>query len=386
MDTETLTAKDGSSYTARKDEATGTWSIDDYPVFAVGTWHGDTYDEGIVDRIIEFTNRAMRWVVPKLGIGHPDPGQNETALPAFGRFGAMRRISDRVFASLERIPNEVFQKIKAGQFGPVSVQMRKFRDPETGLIGHIIDRVKFLGLVAPEVATIAPSTEFSSGETITLSWEEYKPFSADTGTAVADPADSADTGPSDPTEANSGIATEGEVMNDDLKAREESLAKERAEFERAKAEAEAELDQRKIDIEEQRKSQFSATVESAWERICPVDGERRATPGEKDTFVEACTEIGQDGKAFSAMVSAWMARPVIKQNTGKPQVNGDGEVDAAVEAKMFSATREIMAERKVDIATAAAIVAEEHPEWVEWDRKNFSCVASGCNSRIVNKR
>lgn len=373
----TLKARDGSTYTATMDEQSKTWSVDNYPVFAVGRWHDDDYDETAVDRLIEFTNRAMKWVLPKLGIGHPAPGQNETMLPSFGRFGELFRDGARVLSRrLERIPGEIIEQMERGQLGPVSVQMRKFRDPETGESDFIFDRVKFLGLVAPEVATIAPSTEFSSVE-------EVRCYSTDDYASAVQAA--IDNGPSDPTEANSGIAEQGGVMSDDLKAREESLAEDRAKFERQKADELAEIERKRTEMDERAKAQFTANVDAAWNRICPIEGERRATPGEKETFTEAATEIGRDGKAFSALVTAWMARPPIKVNKGKEQSVSD-EVDRSIEDRMFSAAREVMKERGIGIAEATAIVAEQHPEWGEWDKKNFACQRAGhaSNLRIMN--
>lgn len=174
-------------------------------------------------------------------------------------------------------------------------------------------------------------------------------------------------------------------MSDDLKAREESLAEDRAKFERQKADELAEIERKRTEMDERAKAQFTANVDAAWNRICPIEGERRATPGEKETFTEAATEIGRDGKAFSALVTAWMARPPIKVNKGKEQSVSD-EVDRSIEDRMFSAAREVMKERGIGIAEATAIVAEQHPEWGEWDKKNFACQRAGhaSNLRIMN--
>jgi hypothetical protein len=367
--TETLKARDGSTYTAEQAED-GSWSIIDYPVFADGIWHGAKYDAGRVDRLTANTNAAMPTMVPKLGVGHPKEGENETERPAYGRFSALKRKGQFVVSTLSRIPAKLFAAIKAGLYGPPSVRIRVYRNPETGEVGEIVYAVDLLGEVPPEVAPLAAATEFSAPESTCLSWSDWTPFSAVVDGAEAAPTVEAVAQGEPATQA---AATTGESpnMSDDTKAREDALAREREELEQQKAALDA--DRKKFAAA--RAAEFAAQVKSTFSALL---GANKCKPADEETWVNACNAIGAESPgAFSALREAWMCRAEVVPNKGKP-ANPVGDEDQRADERLFSAVQDVMSKRGIkSYADAAAIVEAEHPDLVEANRKLFACDRAG---------
>jgi hypothetical protein len=361
--TETLTARDGSTYTAEQAED-GTWSIPDFPVFADGIWKGSHYSAERVDVMIGDTNAALEFVRPQLGIGH-EKDENHTTLPSFGRFSELKRKGAFVISTLSKIPAAVFAAIKAGQYGPVSVETRPFRNPKSGKLGEIVYAVRFLGLVPPEVATIAPATEFSSAESTALSWSDWTPFSALIDGVVSAPTVEA-VCEGDP---NPDASTEGDspVSEDTAKAREDALAKEREEFERQKTALEAE----RKSFEESRRTAFSAEVAAKFDNLVQTS---RAKPAEKESWERACNAIGPNNPiAFSALCEAWASRAEIRPSGAKP-AGAEGDNTEPSDVRLYSAVLGVMKDRGIKTyGEAAAIVEREHPELVDANRKQFAC-------------
>jgi hypothetical protein len=357
----TLTARDGSTYSAEQ-AADGTWTIHDYPVFADGVWKGEEYSAARVDALVTDTNAALPFVSPALGIGHPPDGQNTTAMPAFGRFGALARAGKFIVSELQRIPAKVFDAIRDGLYGPVSVETRLFRNPLTKKTGEIVYAVRFLGMVPPEVVTLAPATEFAADEVPKAhAWEDWKPFSSDT----APTTEAAGKGDPNLVATDEGAS---QHMSDEMKAREDALALERADFEKAQADLVAERKQ----FEEGRRTAFAAEVVQKFDNLVMTN---HCKPADKETWTKACEAIGPSNPiAFSAIYDAWANRAEVVPNKGKAAGTTEDESEKRADVRLFAAVQKVMKDRGItDYGDAAAIVERENPELLDANRKLFAC-------------
>jgi len=357
----TLTSRDGSTYSAEQADD-GTWTIHDYPVFADGVWKGEEYSTARVDALVTDTNAALPLVSPVLGIGHPPDGQNTTAMPAFGRFGALVRKGKFVVSALQGIPAKVFDAIREGLYGPVSVETRLFRNPLSKKIGEIVYAVRFLGMVPPEVVTLVPATEFAADETPkALAWEDWKPFSSNAASTTeadgkgAPTLDAKDEGAS-------------QEMSDETKAREDALAKEREDLDQRKAALEAERTQ----FDEGRRTAFAAEVAQKFDTLVMTN---HCKPADKETWTKACEAIGPNNPlAFAAVYEAWANRAEVVPNKGKPAGKTEDDSEKRADVRLFAAVQKVMKEQGIkDWGEAAAIVERENPELLDANQKQFAC-------------
>ncbi len=237
----------GVQYKYTHDEKTDTYEIEDVEVFGSGNWNGEEYGVDFLSELVAADADVHEFIKPRLGIGHPVKGENPTVAPAFGWFGRLKEAGGKINTTLKGVPAAVFEAVKAGHYGPVSVELAKdFKHPETGKVyPYVLDAVKFLGLQRPAVTTTLPVSNFgSNGQGKTLVLEQA--IELDEPPVVGDSDDD-----EKPTASK---AEEGESMSDEIKAQAKSLS-----------DAQTALDADRDKFETERK-EFAAKMADAKER------------------------------------------------------------------------------------------------------------------------
>jgi hypothetical protein len=118
-----------------RNEADGTVSIPDVPVFQLGMHRGFDYGIAWADRAIRtFNADAGEGRRPSVIVGHNlDVGEK----PAVGFMGNLRRIGNTLYADLVNIQREVFEQIRKGMWPQRSVEVyaRSARIAALALLG-----------------------------------------------------------------------------------------------------------------------------------------------------------------------------------------------------------------------------------------------------------
>lgn len=114
-------------------------------IFNVGTWNGQKYTIGDLDKIVEsFSEMGF---VPPVKIGHTD----DDSAPAYGWIKSIKRVGDGLFADFMDLPESVYTAIKDHRYDVVSSEI--FFNLKRG--GKVFDRalkaVALLGSAIPGV-------------------------------------------------------------------------------------------------------------------------------------------------------------------------------------------------------------------------------------------
>lgn len=248
-DKATLNKPAATKHSFRYDKDTDTYDVENVPVFATGKWHGEDYTEAVVDQIIADSVKAFAFLEPRLGIGHPKDGENESTIPSWGGFDGLKRVGKLVYANLRKIPSVVFKAIQARNLGAISVEMRKFKVPDSDtVLARVIDRIRFLGLAPPEVPYAGVKlTAEEIAERVCVTFAAQDLGFTDTEGAGIPPAETDTSAVPDQSEREA----RGGQMSDELKAREETLAAQRDKFAAEQKAAEDKLTAEKAAVDEQ---------------------------------------------------------------------------------------------------------------------------------------
>jgi len=98
----------------------------DAEVFSVGTWNGDKYTAEDLDMMVDSFTKLGEVIKPPVKLGHNEDqmkGIMKDGLPALGWVKALKRVGDKLIASLTQVPEIVYKAIKAGRYKRVSSEI-----------------------------------------------------------------------------------------------------------------------------------------------------------------------------------------------------------------------------------------------------------------------
>jgi hypothetical protein len=125
-------------------------SIANIEIFRAGTWNGDKYTvEDLDDMVANFD--LVGYNVP-VKLGHSDdPGE-----PAYGWVAGIRRVGDRLLATLTDIPSQIFDAIANRRFDAVSAEIIWNLKRNGQTFRRALAAIALLGSELPAVAGLKP--------------------------------------------------------------------------------------------------------------------------------------------------------------------------------------------------------------------------------------
>jgi len=146
-------AKDGEAPAHAPDE-------DDDPqemeIFAVGTWNGKKWTTADLDAMVKAFEDTREKLKPYLKLGHDD-GQKllqKDGYPSAGWVTALKRVGDRLVASISGIPAKIKELIARKAYGRVSSEIYMNVDIEGKKYARALKAVALLGGDTPAVTSL----------------------------------------------------------------------------------------------------------------------------------------------------------------------------------------------------------------------------------------
>lgn len=133
-----------------------TGDIHDVPVFAAGTWNGDTYTEKDVEELAANFQETKGLLKPYLKLGHTEKQKMAQAdgLPAVGWVENLRAIGGTLYADFKRVPKKIMELIRAGAYRRVSSELFINMNVQGKKFGKVLKGVALLGADTPAVHTL----------------------------------------------------------------------------------------------------------------------------------------------------------------------------------------------------------------------------------------
>ena len=132
-----------------------TATLRDCEIFAAGEWNGLPFTEADLDKIVaSFDALNLTGRVPlKMGHDGADARSNDGA-PALGWVDTVRRVGNKLLATISLTSEKLAEGIRAGAYKFVSVELLKNVQADTRQLPWVLDAIALLGATQPAVGTL----------------------------------------------------------------------------------------------------------------------------------------------------------------------------------------------------------------------------------------
>lgn len=133
-------------------------------VMATGEWAGRKWTTADLDQMAENFAKLDGKIMPPLKLGHEDKQvlAQKDGQPALGWVTGLKRVGDRLVATVANIPEVLRESIRAGRYRRVSPEIYPKwhltsweRNLKSGVQGHVLSAVSLLGADIPEVKELS---------------------------------------------------------------------------------------------------------------------------------------------------------------------------------------------------------------------------------------
>ena len=124
--------------------------IKDIEIFRAGNWNGDDYTERDLDAMVDAFD--VVGFKPPVKVGHAEKSGD----PAFGWVAGIRRVGDRLIATLKDIPDQLFEMIRQRRYDSVSSEVYWNLNRNGVTYPRVLKAVALLGAEVPAVSDLAP--------------------------------------------------------------------------------------------------------------------------------------------------------------------------------------------------------------------------------------
>lgn len=323
----------------------------DLEVMSTGTWKGDTFTGADLDEMVKNFTVLKDVVKPPIKFGHWNRRHLEDGQPALGWAKAVRRVGDKLIATVSDVPDIVYQAIRQKLYRRVSAEVYFDYTYAGSKFGRVLAAIGLLGQDAPAVENLADLTAYLSRST---------PDGGSFGRVAAFAFE---------TDPHGSIINQFSESEDVMEKAEleRQLATEKA----AREKAEVDAKKYAADLDAEKKQQAAARKtarETELKTFCEDEVKAgRMTPAGRDIIVnDLVKHVYSDEAGFGLSFEtfkAYCAAQGKKLDTGEKGAGGDGkkgggayesagqEVDA--KAKKYAA------EHKVAYSEAVKIVLNE---------------------------
>lgn len=132
-----------------------TFTISNVPIFAVGQWNGDVYNEADLDHMVAaFGSVGFK---PPLKLGHDEsqPLGKSDGMPALGWVANLRRVGGQLLADLKHLPKQVYEAIRRKNYDRVSAEVYWDYEENGRKMPRVLKALALLGADVPAVTSLA---------------------------------------------------------------------------------------------------------------------------------------------------------------------------------------------------------------------------------------
>ena len=167
------------------DDDKGKQGLDhDFEIFSVGTWNGDKYSVDDLDEMVRNFDALTEQVKPPLKLGHDDAGVNmklKGGQPALGWVKALKRVGEKLVATVTGMPEIVAKAIEKGLYKRVSSEIYWNLKLGDKTYKRVLSAVALLGATIPAVTNLKDLEVFLSQSMLdAASFDGCKAYSFDT--------------------------------------------------------------------------------------------------------------------------------------------------------------------------------------------------------------
>ena len=319
----------------------------DAEVFSVGTWNGDKYSEADLDDMIKNFDLLKNEIKPPVKLGHNEK-QTQDGQPALGWVSKLKRVGDKVIATLSSVPDIVHKALQSGRYKRVSSEIYWNYKSGENIFKRVLAGVALLGADIPAVTNLEDLGAFLSQSTDTGSFDKIAAYSFDVD--------------------NAGTIQKfkEEKQMDELKKKYETDIKIEKD---AKEAAEKEARDYKDQLDTIKKAEAEKAKETEGENLksfCETMVEAgKMTPVGRDIILEdgkhSYTEDGKiiiDAEKFQKYVETH-GKILDVSEVGNKGGKKDDEKYATANEELAGKAQKYSVEKKVDYSTAIQAVLEE---------------------------
>lgn len=134
-----------------------TYEIGDVEIFRVGTWNGDRYSVNDLDSIVKNFDSLREKIKPPVKLGHNEDQELlvKDGLPAAGWITGLKRIGDRLIATIKHVPKVIYEIVKNRGYARVSSEIYPNYQDNGINYGPVLRAIAFLGSDIPSVDSLA---------------------------------------------------------------------------------------------------------------------------------------------------------------------------------------------------------------------------------------
>jgi hypothetical protein len=132
-------------------------------IFGVGTWKDRKFTEEHLDEMVENFEKIQKYLSVPMKLGHSDRQviAQKDGQPALGWVSKLYRKGKKLLADFADVPKVMLDAIRAGRYRNVSAEIYPTfeatsaeKNLKSGVKGHVLSAVAFLGADIPEVKTL----------------------------------------------------------------------------------------------------------------------------------------------------------------------------------------------------------------------------------------
>jgi hypothetical protein len=325
----------------------------DAEVFSVGTWNGDKYTTEDLDIMVDSFAKLGEAIKPPVKLGHNEEqmkGIMKDGLPALGWVKSLKRVGDKLIASLTQVPEIVYNAIKAGRYKRVSSEIYWNLKHGGQVFKRVLAGVALLGADIPAVTNLKDLEAYLSQSINDGSFERCAAYAFgfdDTGKITG---------------------KENQFMEAQLKEYKDKLALETAA--REKAEADAKTYKEKLDADVKARVEKDKTEKrDAFKTFCEdMVKAGKMTPAGRDILIKqenhSYSEDASDFVITLETIKAYVethGKVLDTKEYGHEKDGNHEEYDEPADELHAKATK-YAADNKVDYADAVRAVLDSDAE------------------------
>lgn len=141
-----------------------TYEILGVPIFAVGIWNGDPYQEADLDHMVAAFNQVG--FSPPMKLGHDESQQlaKNDGMPAVGWVTNLRRAGTQLYCDIKDLPKRVYEAIKRKNYNRVSAEVYWDYNCNGKKYPRVLKALSLLGADIPAVTSLTALEQLYDGE------------------------------------------------------------------------------------------------------------------------------------------------------------------------------------------------------------------------------
>lgn len=131
-----------------------TFTLSSVPIFQVGTWNGDIYNEADLDHMVAAFGAVGFQPPIKLGHDESQPLGKSDGMPAIGWVANLRRIGQQLVCDLKNLPKKVYEAIRRKNYDRVSAEVYWDFQSNGKAYPRVLKALALLGADVPAVTSL----------------------------------------------------------------------------------------------------------------------------------------------------------------------------------------------------------------------------------------